>query len=289
MEGRRLEKMGKRQGCSMSTGVLPAESSPTIFHHVGRLAVALFASVGDLTLFSLQTFGWILAKLPRGHVFWPICYEVGVCSVPVVLVTGMFIGMVLAVQSYDTLRIMHFESQLGSVVNASLIKELGPVLAATMLAGRVGCAIAAEVGTMKVTEQVDALRALGADPIAYLVVPRVLACFLLIPALTVLADAIGILGGWLVSTQMLGVNNHYYWLYSENFVTAYDFLMGIVKSMFFGAFIALVACHRGFQCGSGAEGVGRAATQAFVAAFVIILATDFLLGLLFLRLYYVLF
>jgi len=273
----------------MSAGSLPREAPLTLFHYVGQMTTGFVSLLGDLALFTIQTIGWLCARLPRGQVLWPICYDVGVNSVPVVLVTGMFIGMVLAIQSYDTLRIMHFESQLGSVVNASLIKELGPVLAATMLAGRVGCAIAAEVGTMKVTEQIDALRALGANPIAHLVAPRFLACFLLIPALTVVADAIGIFGGWLVSTQLLGVNNHFYWLYSENFVTAYDFLMGVFKSMFFGAAISIVACHRGFHCGGGAEGVGKAATQAFVYAFVTILAMDFVLGLLFLRLYYVLF
>ena len=116
--------------------------------------------------------------------------------------------MVLAVQTYDTLSQLHFQSHIGSVVNGSLVKELGPVLAAVMLAGRVGSAIAAEIGTMKVTEQIDALRALGADPVAYLVVPRFLACFLMIPALTVLAEGVGIFGGWFVSTQVFGISSH---------------------------------------------------------------------------------
>jgi phospholipid/cholesterol/gamma-HCH transport system permease protein len=160
------------------------------------------------------------------------------------------------------------------------VKELGPVLAATMLAGRVGSALAAEVGTMKVTEQIEALRALGADPHAYLVAPRFLACFLLIPVLTILADAMGMLGGWYVSTQILGVSSYHYWYYSDQFITAYDFLTGVAKSMFFGAAIALVSCHRGFHAGSGAEGVGHAATQAFVVSFIAILLLDFLLGII---------
>ena len=188
--------------------------------------------------------------------------------------------MVLAVQSYDQLRVMHLESQLGAVVNLTLVKELGPVLAATMLAGRVGSAIAAELGTMRVTEQIDALEALGANPIQYLVVPRFLGCVLLIPLLTIIADAAGIYASWIFSTSVLEVNSYYYWQYTYNFVTLFDVYSGILKSIFFGAAIALVACHRGFNAPSGAEGVGAAATQTFVYSFVLILFIDFLTGVL---------
>ncbi len=267
----------------MSTGSLHAD--PTPIHTLGRCTVELLISVGDLACFTLQTALWLITRWPRNQVFWPTMHEVGVLSAPVVLVTGLFIGMVLAVQSYDTLRMMHLESRIGSVINASLVKELGPVLAATMLAGRVGSAIAAEIGTMKVTEQIDALRALGADPIAYLVVPRFLACFLLIPMLTLVADGIGMFGGWAVSTQVLGVSSYYYWFYSESFLTAYDVVSGTLKSVFFGSAIALIACHRGFHCTAGAEGVGRAATEAFVYSFMAILALDFVLGILLMQIY----
>ncbi len=188
--------------------------------------------------------------------------------------------MVLAVQTYDTLHQMHFQNQIGSVINGTLVKELGPVLAAIMLAGRVGSAIAAQIGTMKVSEQIDALKALGADPIAFLVVPRFLACILMIPALTMLAEGVGIFGGWFVSTQIYGVSSHFFWNYSDRFVTAFDVLMGVFKSMSFGAAIAVIACHRGFRCRSGAEGVGRAATESFVTSFIAILALDFSLALL---------
>ncbi len=236
--------------------------------------------LGDLFTFGWTLCGWLLIRLPRARVLWPILYEVGVRSVPVVCVTGLFIGMVLAVQTYDTLKQMHFESQIGSVINGTLVKELGPVLAAVMLAGRVGSAIAAQIGTMKVSEQIDALSALGADPVAFLVVPRFLACFLMIPALTMVAEGVGIFGGWFVSTQIYGVSSHLFWTYSDRFVTAFDVITGVFKSMSFGAAIAIIACHRGFRCGSGAEGVGRAATEAFVASFVAILALDFVLALL---------
>ena len=138
---------------------------PTSIHWLGRVVVDQISSVGDLFTFFWKLCRCLMTRLPRSRVLWPILYEVGVQSVPVVCVTGLFIGMVLAVQSYDTLSQLHFQSQIGSVINGTLVKELGPVLAAVMLAGRVGSSIAAEIGTMKVSEQIDALKALGADPI----------------------------------------------------------------------------------------------------------------------------
>jgi phospholipid/cholesterol/gamma-HCH transport system permease protein len=267
--------------------MLAAESSTFVgspVHGLGRMTLRFVQGVGALSLFA-----WGLVKAlprpPRRAIFWPILHDVGVQSLPVILITGLFIGMVLALQSYDTLRLMHVESRLGSVVNVTLVRELGPVLAATMLAGRVGCAIAAEIGTMRVTEQLDALTALGAQPIAFLVVPRFLACFCLIPALTILADVIGIFGGWFVAVPVLGISNHFYWYYCDGFVTVFDVLSGLIKSLFFGGAIALIACHRGFHCGAGAEGVGRAATEAFVFSFIAILVIDFALGALLIEIY----
>lgn len=266
------------------SAVLPNPPATTLIHEVGRITIDAVVAVGDLSGFVSRLLAQ-LPRLPRSKVLWPIMHDVGVQSLPVILITGLFIGMVLAIQTYDTLHLMHVESRLGSVINVSLVKELGPVLAATMLAGRIGSRIAAEIGTMRVTEQIDALQALGADPIGYLVVPRFLACFLLIPTLTVLADAVGMLGGWLLSVYGLGVSDHYYWLYSDGYVTAFDVMSGIGKSLSFGAAIAVVACHRGFHCGAGAEGVGRAATEAFVYSFITILVLDFLLGVAFLHLF----
>ena len=258
----------------------------TYIHVLGRLTIHVVSLMGDLTIFGAQMLGWMLTRLPRGRVLWPLMYQIGVQSMPVILITGGFIGMVLAVQSYDQLAIMHMETQLGAVINVTLVKELGPVLAAVMLAGRVGSSMAAELGTMRVTEQIDALTALGAHPIQYLVVPRFLACFLLIPLLTLFADGIGIISGWVFSTQALGINSFHYWHHSRNFVMAWDVWSGVFKSVFFGAAIALVACHRGFHSSAGAEGVGKAATEAFVYSFIAILALDFLLGTLMLRTYY---
>lgn len=259
----------------------------TPIHLLGRILLDFVFLTGDIALFGLRMVSWILPGWPRGNVLWPVLYQVGVLSLPVILITGGFIGMVLAVQAYEQFALMHMENQLGTVVNVTLLKELGPVLAAVMLSGRVGSAMAAQLGTMRVTEQIDALTALGANPIAYLVVPRFLACVLLIPMLTLCADGIGVFSGWWFSTQVLGVDSFYYWHHSKAFVSTYDLLTGIVKSVFFGASISLVACHRGFHCRAGAEGVGQAATEAFVYSFVIILGIDFFLGFFMMHLYHV--
>ncbi len=267
-----------------------ARTAPETFvHSLGRMVIEFITLLGDIAIFSLRMVGWILPGWPRGNVLWPVMYQIGVQSVPVILVTGGFIGMVLSVQAYEQFALMHMESQLGTVVNVTLLKELGPVLAAVMLAGRVGSAMAAQLGTMRVTEQIDALTALGANPVAYLVVPRFLACFLLIPMLTLFADGVGVLSGWWFSTQVLGVESYYYWQYSRDFVTQYDLWSGILKSVFFGAAISIAACHCGFHSKAGAEGVGRAATEAFVYAFIAILAIDFLLGFFLMELYSVLY
>ncbi len=255
---------------------------------VQRLGEQVFdnvAEIGNIAQFSLRTVGWMFKKRPRWALLVPSFYTIGVMSVPVVAITGTFIGMVLAVQAHSQFNAMGMATRLGSVINISLVKELGPVLAATMLAGRVGSAMAAELGTMRVTEQIDALSALGANPIAYLVVPRFLACVLLIPLLTLMADFMGVIGGAVVSTQMLGVDPYHYWHHSRVFVGLLDIMAGVFKSYFFGAAIALIGCHRGFNCNPGAEGVGKAATESFVYTFIAILALDFIIGILWNRSY----
>jgi phospholipid/cholesterol/gamma-HCH transport system permease protein len=246
---------------------------------LGGSAMAAVAGIGDVALFTLRTLGWILARRQRREVLLPSFYQIGVLSLPVIALTGLFIGMVLAVQSYGQFKALGLQTRLGSVINLSLVRELGPVLAATMLAGRVGSAMAAELGTMRVTEQIDALESMGANPIYYLVVPRFLGCLVLIPSLTVMADFMGVLGGYLYSHLVLGIDYHHYWENSRAYVDAFDFLTGIFKSFFFGAGIALVSCHHGFHCDPGAEGVGRAATNAFVHSFVLILLLDLFMGI----------
>jgi phospholipid/cholesterol/gamma-HCH transport system permease protein len=245
----------------------------------GAVVLDGIAAVGDMTLFTLRTISWLITRWPRRETLLPNFYQVGVLSLPVVALTGTFIGMVLSVQSYFQFHSLGLETRLGAVINMSLVRELGPVLAATMLAGRVGSAMAAELGTMRVTEQIDALDSMGANPIHYLVVPRFLACLFMIPALTIMADFMGVVGGYAYSVVILGIDKHHYWYNSEQFVGSYDLFVGVFKSLFFGAAIAVISCYRGFHCLPGAEGVGRAATAAFVYSFVMILALDLVVGI----------
>src|SRR5207253_7443010 len=206
----------------------------------------------------------------------PHMYVVGFRSVPVVGVTGAFIGMVLSIESITQFRTIGEEQRLGSVINLSVVKQIGPVLAAVMLAGRIGGALTAELGTMNVTEQLDALRVMGADPIRYLVVPRFIVCLLLLPILTVYSDLLGVLGGWFIATKFLGVPDQPYWQYAAQGVDNWQILEGIVKSFFFGGAIGLISCYKGFTCGSGASGVGRACTESFVASFIAIIVLNFI-------------
>lgn len=216
---------------------------------------------------------------------WNQMNIIGVRSVPVVMITGAFVGMTLAVQAYDQLAGMGLEEHLGVLINISVVKELGPVLAAVMLAGRIGGALTAELGTMNVTEQIDAVRSMGTDPIRYLAAPRVLACLLLTPVLIIYADLMGIVGGYLVSVVQLGINSRAYWDFSAAGVELWDITIGVVKGLFFGVAIALISCYKGFTCKEGAHGVGQACTEAFVASFISILALDFALAVIFKAIY----
>ncbi|MDP6379748.1 MAG: ABC transporter permease [Phycisphaerae bacterium] len=241
--------------------------------------------LGRISIFTAQTFRWIFTSFTPWRLLAPQLYEVGVRSVPVVCITGAFVGMVLAVQTYFQLDALGFGSRTGSIINISVLKELGPVLAAVMLAGRVGGALAAELGTMKVTEQIDALRSLAADPIKHLVVPRFLACFLLIPFLTIYCDFMGILGGYTVVVIGYGADAHEYWLNSAQFIENFDVFAGIIKSTFFGAAIAIISCYKGFHSRQGAHGVGKATTDAFVASFMAILVLDLFIAIFLQALY----
>jgi phospholipid/cholesterol/gamma-HCH transport system permease protein len=246
---------------------------------LGQLVADWICGLGDISLFAFRTFGWLLGRLPRRGTLVSNFYQIGVLSLPVVALTGVFIGMVLAVQSYAQFHMLGMETRLGSMINMTLVRELGPVLAATMLAGRVGSSMAAELGTMRVTEQIDALTTMGVNPIHYLVVPRFLACLVLIPALTIMADFMGVLGGYYYSVYVWKIDAALYMENSARLIGWFDMFMGLFKSFFFGAAIAMIGCHRGFHCDPGAEGVGRAATEAFVYAFVFILFLDLMLGI----------
>ena len=172
------------------------------------------------------------------------------------------------------------DTSIGAVIHMSVVRELGPVLAAVMLGGRVGTAMAAQLGTMRVTEQIDALACLGVDPVRYLVGPRFLACLIMIPLLTVLADLMGILGSTYICLSVFHVEPFHYWRHAEGFVKRFDLLVGLGKSVVFGGALSLICCHRGFHSRAGAEGVGRAATEGFVLSFVAIMFFDLILAML---------
>jgi phospholipid/cholesterol/gamma-HCH transport system permease protein len=268
----------------MATVTPPA---PSVLRMALKPASDIIVEIGDMTLFALQVLAGSFWP-PRNANILSVFYFVGVRSVPVVMVTGGFIGMVLAVQSYGQFAQVGMATRLGIIVNYSVVRELGPVLAATMLAGRVGSAMAAELATMRITEQIDALSCLGAHPVRHLVVPRFLACVLLIPLLTIVANFMGVMGGALISTKVYHIDAFYYWSNAEGQLGMYDILTGLIKPTVFGGAIAILSCYRGFHSSAGAEGVGRAATRAFVASFIAILALDFFLGMFLNKLYTVL-
>lgn len=244
---------------------------------VGQRTNDTLAAFGEFWQFAARTFynlgpGWFRWRNIR--TILPQLYDIGTKSVPVVGITGAFIGMVLAVESYTQFKSLGQEVMLGTVINVSVVKQIGPVLAAVMLAGRVGGALTAELGTMNVTEQLDAMRVMGSDPVRVLVVPRFLACMLLTPILTIYSDFLGVLGGWLISVKTLGVPDAPYWHFSAIGVDNWQIFEGLIKSIFFGAAIGLIGCYKGFTSGSGASGVGKACTESFVASFMAIIVLN---------------
>jgi phospholipid/cholesterol/gamma-HCH transport system permease protein len=211
---------------------------------------------------------------------------VGVGSLTVVLLSGLFTGAALALQSGQTLDQFGARPVVGRLVSASMIKELGPVLTALMLTGRIGSGIAAEIGSMMVTDQINALRALGTDPIRKLVVPRVLAGFFMTPILTIIADFVGILGGWAVARFTLQVNSGLYWSSVTKGLYVEDAWMGIIKPFVFGFIIVTIACHVGLRTRGGTAGVGKATTLSVVAGSVAVIAADFFVTQILLSLIY---
>jgi phospholipid/cholesterol/gamma-HCH transport system permease protein len=237
---------------------------------------------GRFTSFCMATAGWTVSGgggYGRMKLLIPQLYQVGTRSIPVVALVGAFVGAVLGVEMFDQFQAIGQETRLGGVIHISVVKQIGPVLAAVMIAGRVGGAVSAELGSMHVTEQLDALRVMGSDPIRHLVVPRVLACLIMVPVLTVFSDLLGIGGSWLVVVKGLGVDSEEYWKFSSQFVGNWDVFTGLVKSVFFGLGIGLISCYKGFNCGTGASGVGRAATESFVISFIAIIVSNFFLAM----------
>ena len=256
---------------------------------LGALSAAAKAAILEV-----QEYMRMLGQVGRGLVTRPIYTRdiieqfdaIGLGSLTVVLLTGTFTGMVLALQSGMTLDQFGARSMVGRLVSASMVKELGPVLTALMVTGRVGSGIAAELGSMVVTEQISALRALGTDPIRKLIVPRILAGTIMVPVLTVIANAVGIMGGDLISRTQLQVAGSIYWNNVFEGLYIEDIWMGLIKPVVLGFCLVSIGCHVGIRAKGGTQGVGRATTNAVVAASVVVLAVDFLLTKLLITLLY---
>ncbi len=242
--------------------------------------ISFLNGVGEATLLTLSALWFLIKKPPKlEHLLKQLSY-IGAETLPVVAVTSFFSGGVIVVETYSTFHRFNAEYLLGAVVAISLARELGPVLTALMVVARVGSAMTAQIGTMKITEQIDALRVLAVNPVRYLVSPRLAAATISLPLLTIIADVIGIFGGWFVAVKLFGVNEYLFWQKMKDIVELHDFLGGLYKATVFGFLIAAVSCYFGFATKGGAEGVGRATTAAVVTASMLVLIVDYFLSAL---------
>jgi phospholipid/cholesterol/gamma-HCH transport system permease protein len=248
---------------------------------VGRTLLNFVDSVGSLSLFAAKGVSHCFRPPFYGRLIARQMMEIGYYSLPVVGLTAIFTGMVLALQSYTGFSRFAAESAIPNVVVVSLTRELGPVLAGLMVAGRIGAAMAAEIGTMRVTEQIDALTTLATDPFKYLVAPRLIAGTITLPMLVLIADIIGVMGGYLVGVFKLDFNSSAYLNNTWDFVVTQDVVSGLVKAGVFGFLIALMGCYNGYRSRGGAQGVGAATTNAVVTASILILTFNYLITELF--------
>ncbi len=232
---------------------------------------------GNIGLMLSRSIYWMFRRPFKFDYIFKQMEFIGVNSVLVVLITGIFTGMVLALQSWYGFRKFGAEGLVGTTVALSMTRELGPVLTALMVTGRAGSAMAAELGTMRVTEQIDALVVMALNPIKYLVVPRVIASFIMLPILTIISDFIGIVGGYLVGVKVLRINEGAFINKMVQYVDLEDIYNGLIKAAVFGIILSVVSCYKGFYTTGGAEGVGRATTQAVVMSSVSILISDYVL------------
>ncbi|MDE7546472.1 ABC transporter permease [Acetobacter fabarum] len=247
----------------------------------GRATLSLIRSAGALALFALAGLSHILRPPFYGRVFVRTFLETGFFSLPVVALTALFSGGVIALQSYTGFAQYHAQSAIAGIVVLAVTRELGPVLAGLMVAGRVGAAMAAQIGTMRVTDQIDALSTLSTNPMKYLVAPRLLAGMIALPLLVLVADVLGVAGGFTVAVVKLGFSPTAYITATLNSVKAMDVTVGLVKATLFGFLITLMGCYYGYNSKGGAEGVGSATTSAVVVASILLLAFDYLITDLF--------
>jgi len=244
---------------------------------IGRVFLAFLATAGRLSLFTINAVSHCARPPFYFRIISKQMIEIGYYSLPVVGLTAVFAGMVLALQSYTGFARFSAEGAIANVVVLSITRELGPVLAGLMVAGRIGAAMAAEIGTMRVTEQIDALTTLSTNPMKYLVAPRLIAGFLMMPLLVLVADVIGVFGGYLVAVHKLGFNPSNYLQNTWDFLEFSDVVSGLVKASAFGFIITLMGCYHGYNSKGGAQGVGMATTNAVVSASILILCSDYIL------------
>src|SRR3974390_1210607 len=244
---------------------------------IGAVFLSFLAATGRLVVFAGLALATACPPPVYPRVILREMVNIGYFSLPVVALTAIFTGMVLALQSYTGFSRYSAESAIPNIVVLSITRELGPVLAGLMVAGRIGAAMAAELGTMRVTDQIDALSTLSTNPMKYLVAPRLLAGLIALPALVVIADILGVLGGFIVSTLKLGFNPSNYLTNTMDFMQTQDVVSGLVKAGVFGFLIALMGCYQGYHSRGGAQGVGAATTAAVVSASILILAFDYVL------------
>ncbi len=244
---------------------------------IGRAVIDACRTVGALALFALEGLSHLLRPPFYGRLFLKHLVEIAYFSLPVVALTATFTGMVLALQSYTGFARFNAEGAVANVVVLSITRELGPVIAALMVAGRIGASFAAEIGTMRVTDQIDALTTLSTNPMKYLVAPRLLAGVIALPFLVLVADILGVMGGWLIGTTRLGFNSAGYLKATMDFLQFMDVTSGLVKAAAFGFVITLMGCWCGYNSRGGAQGVGAATTTAVVASSILILAFDYIL------------
>jgi len=248
---------------------------------VGRGVLLALSTAGSITLFGLTALLNMVRPPFYGRLFVRAFVEFSYFSLPVVSLTAVFSGMVIALQSYAGFSRYGAATAIPNIVLISVVRELAPVLAGLMVAGRVGAAMAAELGTMRVTDQIDALTTLSTNPVKYLVVPRLLAGVLALPLLVLVADVLGVMGGWLVGTAKLGFNSHTYLSNTMSFLQTMDVVVSLAKAAVFGFLVALMGCYHGYNSRGGAVGVGTATTNAVVSASILILAFDYVLTELF--------
>ena len=245
---------------------------------LGRYIIAFTEELGSVLLLLSSTVKQIIVPPLEMKNILRQMVEVGIKSLPVVLITAIFTGMVLALQSYTGFKRFGAQSMVASVVALSMTRELGPVLTGLIVAGRAGAAMAAELGTMRVTEQIDALETLATNPVKYLIVPRFLAGLIMLPALAIVSDIIGIIGGYAITVGLFGTSSTSYWKRTWDFLNIEDIYYGLIKACFFGGCIALISCYKGFYSEGGAQGVGKATTGAVVLSSMAILISDYFLS-----------